>query len=828
MLIDNDKSLLRVIKILPVLITILLMLLLVTVVVTDNQRRVEDLQHSLREEFTNQQEEFVKQQVVNVYKQLEYEKSLTNEILENNIRNRVNEAYSIVESIYQANQHRSKQEVTEIIKTTLGSIRFNNSRGYFFIYTMDGVGVLHPLIPSLENKSNIEAQDLHGTYILKEHIALIKKNKEALYRWWFKKPGFGDKEFEKVGIGKYFEPYDWFIGTGEYVVDVDHDIQSRLLSWISEFSYGDNGYVFVINKDGVSLAHRDASLIGNSRINMASDFKRAIELSEDGEAYVHYQSDYIPEGLDSGDKISFVKYFSDWGWILGAGFYTSEIERNLMTQEEALITQNHDELNKLLSWCFLLTLALGLLSLIIGNIIGAKFFSFQKQIEDDMQRLTLHRNLLHEQATHDSLTQLPNRLQLEENIQHNIDLSRLKHKKLAVIFVDLDDFKRVNDRYGHNTGDRLLENLSRKFELILEENESVARFGGDEFIFCIPLLDSIQEAEKAVERISAIFENKVSIENGPSISTSCSIGVAMYPMDGSTSEELIAKSDTVLYRSKAIKKGGALFYDSKINQQVQYEFLLEEEMKEALINQEIYVCYQPQMNAKTGKINSVEALCRWKNALLGQVSPVDFIAIAERTGQIQSIGEFVFKQACMDINSLMLTEGEEIGLSVNVSPSQLTQSDYIQSIWSITQEIGIDPSRITLEITENVLIDDLKNAEPVLHDLRELGFGVSLDDFGTGYSSLSYLHHLPITEIKIDRVFIQALFNSKQTETLVKTMVHIGSSCSMTVVAEGVETKQQHQCLQDLGCDVLQGYLFDKPLEINQLRSRYVSTEIVS
>lgn len=319
------------------------------------------------------------------------------------------------------------------------------------------------------------------------------------------------------------------------------------------------------------------------------------------------------------------------------------------------------------------------------------------------------------------------------------------------MFVDLDDFKKINDRFGHEVGDILLQSISHKFSNLLEHDDIVSRFGGDEFVFCFPSLNSKSEAENKLRDVQSVFNQNFDI-NGKSITTSCSVGITMYPDDADNSLDLISKADIVLYKSKEKHKGGALFFDQSIDEQVNYEFSLEEELRAALDNNEITVVYQPQIDIKTGLLCGVEALSRWHNKKLGSISPVDFIAVAEEIGVIHAIGDFVLQKACED----------------------------------------------------------------------------SLDDFGTGYSSLSYLNILPITEIKIDRSFINGLFINEQSETLVKAIIAIGASCQMTVVAEGVEDKAQLDKLIEYQCDLVQGYYFDKPLPIKTLCSKYLKSSPVT
>jgi EAL domain-containing protein (putative c-di-GMP-specific phosphodiesterase class I) len=294
----------------------------------------------------------------------------------------------------------------------------------------------------------------------------------------------------------------------------------------------------------------------------------------------------------------------------------------------------------------------------------------------------------------------------------------------------------------------------------------------------------------------------------------------MYPADSDDAESLIRKADIVLYKSKELSKGDVMFYNSDINEQIQYDYMLEEELRRAIHKNEISVLYQPQIDVESKKLVSVEALARWSNERLGMVSPVKFIAIAETIGLIDEIGQFVFRRACQDILAISPNDKDALGLSVNISPKQLVAPEFVQQIVDIVEDVGIDLNRITLEITENVLINDMKKVSLILHSLRNHGFSISLDDFGTGYSSLSYLNGLPITEIKIDRCFVDKILVSDQSNTLIRAIIAIGKSCEMNVVAEGVETGEQYQLLISYGCNLVQGYYLDRPLPIEKLASR--------
>jgi len=386
----------------------------------------------------------------------------------------------------------------------------------------------------------------------------------------------------------------------------------------------------------------------------------------------------------------------------------------------------------------------------------------------------------------------------------------------------LDDFKNTNDLHGHSVGDRLLELVGEEFSKILVGLDSVARFGGDEFVFCFPNLDDLQQAHQKVAIIQDIFKQQFLVQ-GKFIYSSCSVGVAMYPDDGDVAEDLISKADIVLYKSKSIQKGRAMFFDKMIDQQVQREFVIEEQLRLALTAQEFTIVYQPQISVVTKQIIGVEALIRWNNAILGSVPPDEFIKKAEAIGIIPNIGQFVIEKALFDVAKFNLEFNGELQLSINISPKQLIEPLFVEHIMSASQNVGFAAKLVMLEITENVLISDLNKVGPVLDALKVFGFKLSLDDFGSGYSSLSYLSDLPINEIKIDRSFIDKFLINSQSESLVKTIIAIGQFYDLTVVAEGVETQEQYQRLKRYNCDLIQGYYFDRPLSLAQLSEKYQS-----
>ncbi len=817
----NDQKLLRMIRYAPVLIIGTLTVIISLSLISSNREKAKQSIAELRTEVLERQKASIKQRVMHIAQETRYQKALAETVLKEQAKSRVEEAHEIAMSIYNNHREESKSVVTQLINEALRPIRFFDGRGYFFIFTMEGINVMHGLRPQIEGKSAWDAQDTRGKFILREHIELIKEHGESFYQWWYPKPGQpADVEFEKIGFGKEFLPYDWFIGTGEYVKDIEDDIKGNVLHWINSYRFDENSYIFVVDDKGTLLAHKDQNLIGQSIVGLKNSqgdsvWEKFNNISPDG-GFVEYELLFSNE--DS--KLSYLEKIADWEWTIGTGYNLAEFDAYLGEKEAALKEQNRQELIRISLISALLTLLFMAISLLLSVQVSARFSRFQSKINNHFDELEQTRDQMQYMALHDVLTGLPNRILLIDNIEVALRKASHEGKKIAIAFVDLDDFKRINDLHGHSAGDSLLKKVGERFQNLLEGDDSVARFGGDEFVFCFPALDSVKEAERKVQLVKNVFTQSFEVSQR-SLLTNCSIGVSMYPSDGMDVETLIRNADIVLYKSKAQNKGSVMFYDDSINEQVQQAFRLEEQLREAINNDEISVVYQPQIDIKTLKMVGVEALARWHNEKLGHVRPDVFIAAAEDTGLIHDIGLYVFERSCEDLAELSQTQyGENFGLSVNISPKQLIEITFINDLLAITHRHGVDVGRITLEITENVLINDLGKVTPTLVQLRELGFGISLDDFGTGYSSLSYLNNLPITEIKIDRCFIDRMLVNSQSMSLVKAIIAIGEASNLIVVAEGVENSPQFEQLKYYGCCLAQGYLFDKPQEFEVLMSR--------
>ncbi len=409
-------------------------------------------------------------------------------------------------------------------------------------------------------------------------------------------------------------------------------------------------------------------------------------------------------------------------------------------------------------------------------------------------------------AHHDPLTRLPNRVLFHDRIQQA--LARLdRGHGFAVLCLDLDRFKMVNDTLGHPVGDGLLRQVAERLQACVREGDSVARLGGDEFAVILLNLDDPAAVDalavRMIETVGAAYE-----VDGHQISIGTSIGMALAPADGAAPYDLLKKADTALYGAKANGRGTACFYEDAMNAALQSRRELEVGLRQAMVRNEFQMNYQPLVDARSHRVCAFEALIRWHHPQKGIISPDIFIPIAESTGLIAQIGEWVLRRSCMDAASWP----DDVKLAVNLSPSQFKDKNLVRNVRSALAASGLPPQRLELEITESVLLTDSSVILAILHEIKALGVQISMDDFGTGYSSLSYLRSFPFDKVKIDRSFIKDLPNDRNAMAIVRAIVGLSVTFGMSVTAEGVETDEQAVQLALEACDQLQGFLFSKPI----------------
>jgi diguanylate cyclase (GGDEF)-like protein len=424
---------------------------------------------------------------------------------------------------------------------------------------------------------------------------------------------------------------------------------------------------------------------------------------------------------------------------------------------------------------------------------------------------------LRHMATHDALTGLSNRAALQQSLSRAIKRSIRHQKRLAVIFVDLDRFKQINDTLGHGVGDAMIKACGERLAKVLREGDAVARFGGDEFVIVLEDLSQASDAAVVADKVLGCCAEPFTID-GRELHVTASIGVSVYPEDGRDGETLLKNADTAMYRAKDKGRGVYQFYAAQMHAQGTERLMLENGLRRAIERNELVLYYQPKMDLRTRVITGVEALMRWRHPVLGLVAPDQFIPIAEETGLIEAMGRWALERACTDARAWQRYGLPPMQMSVNLSTRQLNGARLIADITEILDATGLDPSLLELEITESSMMRNPDHASALLHQLRAKGVTLAIDDFGTGYSSLSYLKRFPLSTVKIDRSFIKDLSHDRDAQALTDAIITLAHGLRMRVVAEGVETAEQLACLQERGCDEMQGYWLCKPIPADDVR----------
>jgi len=442
-------------------------------------------------------------------------------------------------------------------------------------------------------------------------------------------------------------------------------------------------------------------------------------------------------------------------------------------------------------------------------------------VQTDLRSLEASKSKAEYLAYHDTLTGLYNRASFEELLERSLLSAQRDKTKFAVLFIDLDRFKIINDTLGHDIGDKVLIQVAKRLETILRKSDVISRWGGDEFV--VILRDTLSESFVATvaKKIIAWVKEPIAIDHY-TLSVTASIGIALYPDDAEDSQTLIKYADSAMYQAKESGKNSFYFYTSALSGEVQKRLQIDLALQNALEKNEIYMVFQPQYSLKDNKIVSVEALVRWESDTLGFVPPDKFIPIAEESGFIIALGYFTFEESCKKYKQMKDSGVTFEQIAINVSTIQFREKDLIKRFLSILSRYDLQASEIEIEITERFFMENTENNIKILQKFREYGFTISIDDFGTGYSSMSYLKRLPIDTLKIDKSFVDDIgLGNSLDDSIVDAIVSLAKKLHYTIVAEGVETKIQEDFLANCGCELGQGYLFSKPVKIEEIIERY-------
>ncbi|WP_033542153.1 bifunctional diguanylate cyclase/phosphodiesterase [Planococcus sp. CAU13] len=449
---------------------------------------------------------------------------------------------------------------------------------------------------------------------------------------------------------------------------------------------------------------------------------------------------------------------------------------------------------------------------ILGEVVTFRDITDRKQLEEEITYL----------AYYDNLTDLPNRILLDDILEKEIKKAERAGQKLAVLYLDLDRFKTINDSLGHSCGDFLLREVAKRLNRDVPESAVVSRRGGDEFTIILPNLESRNEVIELVERIVNSFAEPFLLK-GNEAHIKTSIGISLYPEDGDTAEMLIKNADAAMYKSK--EKTGTYhhFFKSEMSERNFENITLENALYKALENNELVIYYQPQIDSRTGGIMGAEALLRWNHPLKGMISPLDFIPLAEETGLIVPIGKWVLLNACRQLKEWHVRGFKDMTVSVNLSGRQFEEDDLIPMVKSILAETALAPEYLHIELTENQIFKNTEVTIDKMRELKMLGVKIALDDFGTGYSSLGYLKNFPIDTLKIDRSFMFDIIKYKDNAAITSTIITLAQNLSLNVIAEGVETEEQIAFLKERNCYIMQGFYFSKPIEAGMFEEKYLS-----
>jgi diguanylate cyclase (GGDEF)-like protein len=433
-------------------------------------------------------------------------------------------------------------------------------------------------------------------------------------------------------------------------------------------------------------------------------------------------------------------------------------------------------------------------------------------------------NTLKYTSSHDSLTRLPNKDFIIKELTRFIDHAHKQSSLIAVLFIDLDNFKILNDTFGHSFGDLVLQKVTERLNRLTDDKIILARISGDEFLIIVHSLYSVDAVEEMAKKILNQLHTPIKTEI-TSVHISCSIGISMFPYDGCTVDTLIKNADMAMYRAKSKGKNRYNFYDSAMGEAIALKQDTSEKIREALGKNEFILHYQPKAALRNNEITGIEALVRWTHPDLGLLYPNNFIPIAEETGLIKEIDKLVLKLVCLQIKNWENKGLAPVNISINISAALFKEENFLNMLDQILVETAADPTCISIEITETLAIEDIHHTAYTLGEIQKRNIKILLDDFGKGYSSLSYLKELPIDVLKIDKQFIDGISKSQKDEAIIKAIVAMAKALEIQVLPEGVETSQQLEFLGTLGCNEFQGYLFSKPLPAHEIEDTFLSAK---
>ncbi|GAB6075089.1 EAL domain-containing protein [Nautilia lithotrophica] len=586
---------------------------------------------------------------------------------------------------------------------------------------------------------------------------------------------------------------------------------------MDKFKWPNNGYVFIFDSKGNTIYHINHKFIGQNRWNVQRNGQKIVQmiissaLEHPEGAFVRYSA-YFPNGK-SMEKISYVKYYKPLDMIIGTGIYLNYLDKDLLAKKE----KQKELLNNLIKIIVIVSFISMIITIIImyvfSVIVNRIFKVYDNALQTEKHKLFLR-------ANYDNLTGLCNRECFMQKLKDVFYESKRENKKFAILFIDIDYFKQINDSDGHKVGDKVLKILANRLKECVRKTDIVARFGGDEFLIVLKDIHNIEDVAVRTQKILQKIREEIVIENKKYF-VSGSIGISIFPDNGDDLGKLIVFADIAMYKSKNDGKDRFNFYNIEFNKKAENFITLKQEIIKGIEKGEFEVYFQPQFDRNEILYGS-EVLVRWHHPKKGFMYPDEFIPLAIEMGLIDKIDLFVFESA-VKIYKNWYEKGFNPGiLSWNVTMYQLQKDEFFSQIKNIIDKYNINPNILNLEVTEESIMNNPKVSLEMLHLIKNLGISISIDDFGTGYSSLAYLKKLPIDKIKIDQSFVSDIPYNRDDVIITKTIINLGKNLDLKVVAEGVKTKIQRQFVIDKGCDFIQGEYYSMPINAKEYEEKYL------
>lgn len=797
----------------------------------------------LRGELSANHKASVRQQVDDIERYIADQRNLVASRLRASIRERANEGVAVAQGLARGDGGRNPAEVRARVKDALRQVRYHGQRGYFFAFDVSGIEQLLPVRPELEGKNMLPLQDPDGRYVVRDMIALAEARPDgAFYEYRWTKPGFPGNDHLKIAYVKLVPELGWVIGTGEYLSDVEADIQAEVIDYIRRQDALMTGDLVAVRENGESLDG-----LGGNHLQDRNPAHTELEARASTQrGFFEYQAS-SPIGTP-GTHIAYAAEIAPWSWIVAASFDAANIDRVLADQVGVV---DADARDALVFFALLLLAAVWLSVMAYRRLrdnarqgflllrehfdraeretqaIDQRSLRYQELVElaESVNRMVERRRQteteldrqharLEHLAFHDVLTGLSNRAVVVDRLAVSIEQIKREGGMAAVLFIDLDGFKAINDTLGHAVGDRFLVAIAQRLQQATRAGDTLGRLGGDEFVVILHGIHCADQSTEAAKRILEACRQPVRIDDMDLLATA-SIGITLCPGDGDSTDVLLSNADAAMYRVKAEGRDRFGFYVPELTTRAFGRLQLISHIPQAVAEKQFAVHYQPKVRLGGGAIVGAEALVRWQHPDRGLIPPNEFIGIAEESGQIALIGAEVIRIVCRDMAALQAAYGRKFKVAINLSKRQMLDSGFEEELIALLAGHQVHPQSLILELTESAVAHDTESIRCAIERLRARGFTFSLDDFGTGMSSLHYLKRLAVQELKIDASFVRDIEQDQDDRAITRAILALGASLEMDVVAEGIECAGQAELLRSFGCRIGQGYHYSRPLALD-------------